>query len=162
MKTQALLIISLMLLLATPLAVRQTTADPTIEDTHLLITMDTAWDHTHPGDTFVIRTLVKNIGTNPAVYTIVKLNNIPDDWHVQPRYKLIPLLFAGQSKPLFFIVERGQPDATVYSSAEAFNAPLVQSNHIAIPISPFVLIPFGLICGVIAFSHYKQRRIKNP
>ena len=146
-----------LLLLTLPFIIPQAAAEPQ-ETTHLLITMDTAWDYHNSGDAFVIRTVVKNVGANPALYIHVKLQNIPTDWDVRPHCRLIPLLTVGQTKSLFFIVTRGDHDSTVYATAEGLNTPLVASNHIPIPISPYVVVPLGILGGIVAISYYRRRQ----
>jgi len=129
-----------------------------LSETNLFVTLDTAWEHAHAGDTFVVRADVKNIGAHPALITWVRLDNIPEDWGVQPRHQLILLLPAGQTKVKFFVVERGPTDATIYATAQAYNAPVVQSNRIAIPISLWVVGGLSVVCGVMLVREVNIRK----
>ena len=122
-----------------------------IRDTKLFVTLDTQWDHSHPGDTFVVRTDVKNIGQYPALLLWIRLQNIPEDWIVQPGQQLILLLQSGQTKAKFFVVERGPTDATIYATAQAYNAPVVSSNRIAIPINAWILAALAVACGMMLY-----------
>jgi hypothetical protein len=133
-------------------------ADP-IPQTHLFLSLDTKWEHAIPGDIFVVRADVKNIGDTPALLIQVQLQNIPDDWIIQdPSFPWILVLEPGQTKPLFFIVERGQTNATIYAEAEAYNAPVVISNRIPIPIDIMVV---GVLClfGIVFF--YRESVIRK-
>ena len=124
-------------------------ADP-IPQTHLFLSLDTTWEHASPGDVFVVRADVKNIGDNPAFLIQARLQDIPDDWIVQSQsFPWILVLEPGQTKPLFFIVERGQSDATIYAEAEAYNAPMVISDRIPIPVGIGVIVALSLIGGVL-------------
>ncbi len=133
-------------------------ADP-IPQTHLFLSLDTKWEHTQPGDVFVVRADVKNIGDTPALLIQVQLQDIPDDWIVQqPSFPWILVLEPGQTKPLFFVVERGQSDATIYAEAQAYNAPVVISNRIPIPVGTGVVIALCLIGGVLFYRESKMRK----
>jgi hypothetical protein len=133
-------------------------ADP-IPQTHLFLSLDTKWEHASPGDVFVMRADVKNIGENPALLIQVQLQDIPDDWSVQqPSFPWILLLEPGQTKPLFFVVERGQTDATIYAEAQAYNAPLVISNRIPIPVGTGVVIALCLIGSVLIYREATLRK----
>jgi hypothetical protein len=121
------------------------------ENTKLFVTLDTKWDHAHAGDTFIVRADVKNIGQYPALLIWIHLKNIPNDWNILPGQQLILLLQPGQTKPKFFAVERGPTDATIYSTAQAYNAPLVSSNRIAIPINAWILAALAVACGVMLY-----------
>jgi hypothetical protein len=132
-----------------------------IKDTKLFVTLDTKWDHAHAGDTFVVRADVKNIGAYPALLLWVHLKNIPEDWSVQPGQQLILLLQPGQTKAKFFVVERGPTDATIYATAQAFNAPVVSSNRIAIPISVGILAALAVVCGVMVYRESTLLRKKK-
>ena len=129
-----------------------------LSGTNLFVTLDTAWEHAHEGDTFVVRADVKNIGAHPALITWIRLDNIPDDWNVNPHHQLILVLPSGQTKAKFFVVERGPTDSTIYATAQAYNAPPVQSNRIAIPISLWVIGAFSLVCGAMLFREVKIRK----
>jgi len=133
-------------------------ADP-IPQTHLFLSLDTKWEHAHPGDVFVVRADVKNIGDTPALLIQVQLQDIPDDWIVQqPSFPWILVLEPGQTKPLFFVVERGQNDATIYAEAQAYNAPVVISNRIPIPVGTGIVIALCLIGGVLFYREAKMRK----
>lgn len=129
-----------------------------LDDTTLFVTLDTAWEHTKEGDAFVARTDVKNVGNSPALITLVHLENIPDDWIVSPHQQLILVLLPGQTKTKFFAIERGATDATIYATAQAYNAPVVQSNRIAIPINILVVMGLSLVCGTVLYREVKIRR----
>lgn len=126
--------------------------------TTLLVTTDSAWEHAHEGDTFVVRADVKNIGDQPALITQVSLENIPDNWIVRPHQQLILTLIPGQVKARFFVVERGATDSTIYATAQAYNAPLVQSNRIAIPINVWMVAGLFLVCGMVLYRETKIRK----
>jgi hypothetical protein len=128
------------------------------ENTTLFITLDAKWNYADPGDTFVIRTDVKNIGEHPALLVWVHLHNIPDDWSVYPSHQLILLLQPGQTKSRFFVTERGPTDATIYATAHGYNAPLVSSNRIAIPISVWVLAAFSVVCCFVLYRQASLHR----
>lgn len=128
-------------------------ADP-IPQTHLFLSLDTQWEHTNPGDIFVVRADVKNIGDSTAFLIQVHLQDIPDDWTIQePSFPWILALEPGQTKPLFFVVERGPTDATIYAEAEAYNAPVVISNTIPIPVE---LVVIGVLCLVGSVLFYRE------
>jgi hypothetical protein len=149
-----------MLLLFT-LIVPLVEADP-VPQTHLFLSIDTKWEHANPGDVFVVRSDVKNIGDSTAFLIQVQLQDIPDDWTVQePSLPWILVLEPGQTKTLFFVVERGQTDATIYAQAEAYNAPVVISNTIPIPIDFAVVGALCLIGGVL-FCREAAIRKKQP
>ena len=134
-------------------------------DTNLFLTLDTKWNHADPGDTFVARADVKNIGQYPALLIWIHLKNTPDDWIVFPSHQLILLLQPGQTKTKFFVVERGPTDATIYATAQAYNAPLVSSNRIAIPISVWILAAFAMVCGLVLYresSQYRKTESNKP
>jgi len=133
-------------------------ADP-IPQTHLFLSLDTKWEHAHSGDVFVVRADVKNIGDTPALLIQVQLQDIPDDWIVQqPSFPWILVLEPEQTKPLFFVVERGQNDATIYAEAQAYNAPVVISNRIPIPVGTGIVIALCLIGGVLFYRESKMRK----
>jgi hypothetical protein len=133
-------------------------ADP-IPQTHLFLSLDTKWEHANPGDVFAVRTDVKNIGDTPAFLIQAQLQNIPDDWVVQQSsFPWILVLEPGQTKPLFFIVERGQTDATIYAEAQAYNAPLVISNRIPIPVDIAVVVALCLIGSVLFYREATIRK----
>jgi hypothetical protein len=147
----------LMLLLLTTIA--PLVGATSVPQTHLFLNLETGWEHANPGDIFVVRANVKNIGDVPAFLIRVRLQNVPDDWVVRPScFPWILLLQPGQTKPRFFIVQRGQTDATVYAKAKAYNAPLVESNRIPIPIDLGVIIALSLLGGVLL---YRESRIRN-
>lgn len=127
-------------------------------DTKLFLTLDTQWEHSHDGDTFVVRADVKNIGEYPALITRIHLENIPDNWDVRPHQQLILVLMPGQTKAKFFVVQRGETDATIYATAHAYNAPLVQSNRIAIPVSLWIVAALSVVCGVVLYRETKLRK----
>jgi hypothetical protein len=129
-----------------------------INETNLFITLDTAWEHAHEGDTFVVRADVKNIGEHPALITWIRLENIPDDWNVRPHQQLILVLPSGQTKAKFFVVERGTTDSTIYAKAQAFNTPPVQSDRIPIPINLWIVAGFSLVCGTVLYREVKTRK----
>ena len=129
-----------------------------LDDTTLFVTLDSAWEHAQEGDTFVIRADVKNIGDYPALITQINLENIPQDWTIHPHHQLILVLLPNQTKSKFFVVERGPTDATVYATAQAYNAPAVQSNRIAIPINILVIVGFSLVCGTVLYRETKMRK----
>jgi hypothetical protein len=129
-----------------------------IQDTTLFLQADTAWEHSSPGDVFVVRTNVKNVGNYPAVLVRVNLENIPDDWQVRPGHHWVMLLLPQQIEPRFFVVERGATDATIYAKADALNAPPVISNHIAIPISWSVLAILMVVCSAVLYREVKSRK----
>ncbi|HIG99993.1 MAG TPA: hypothetical protein HA258_05370 [Thermoplasmata archaeon] len=136
-------------------------ADP-IPQTHLFLSIDTQWEHANPGDVFVVRADVKNIGDATAFLIQVQLQDIPDDWIVNdPGFPWILVLEPGQSKPLFFVVERGQTDATIYAEAVAYNAPVMISNRIPIPVELAVV---GALCliGSVLFYREAALRKKQP
>jgi hypothetical protein len=133
-------------------------ADP-IPQTHLFLNLDTKWEHANPGDIFVVRADVKNIGDTTAFLIQVHLQDVPDDWIVQdPSIPWILVLEPGQTKPLFFIVERGQTDATIYAEAEAYNAPVVISNRIPIPVNLAVVVALCLIGSIL---YYREATIRK-
>ncbi len=133
-------------------------ADP-IPQTHLFLSLDTKWEHANPGDVFVVRADVKNIGDTPALLIQVQLQDIPNDWVVQePSFPWILVLEPGQAKPLFFIVERGHTDATIYAQAVAYNAPVVISNRIPIPVGIAVVGALCLIGGILFYRESSVRR----
>ncbi|MCX6662175.1 MAG: hypothetical protein NTY91_06450 [Euryarchaeota archaeon] len=133
-------------------------ADP-IPQTHLFLSLDTKWEHANAGDVFAVRTDVKNIGDTPAFLIQAQLQNIPDDWVVQQSsFPWILVLEPGQTKPLFFIVERGQTDATIYAEAQAYNAPLVISNRIPIPVDIAVVVALCLIGSVLFYREATIRK----
>jgi hypothetical protein len=133
-------------------------ADP-IPQTHLFLSLDTKWEHASPGDVFVVRADVKNIGDTPALLIQTRLQNIPDDWVVQlPSFPWILVLEPGQTKPMLFIVERGQTDATIYAEAQAYNAPLVISNRIPIPVGIGVVVALCLIGSVLFYREATIRK----
>jgi uncharacterized membrane protein len=127
-------------------------------ETDLFVTLDSAWEHANAGDTFVVRADVKNIGEEPALITWVRLEGIPDDWDVQPPKHLILILQPDETQSVFFAVERGPTDATIYATASAYNAATVQSNRIAIPISLWIVVGISLVCGVVAYREIKTRK----
>ena len=129
-----------------------------MNETNLFVTMDTAWEHANAGDTFVVRANVKNIGQHPALITWIRLDNIPSDWNVHPHRQLILVLPTGQTKAKFFVIERGPTDSTIYATAQAYNAPPVQSNRIAIPINLWVVGGLSLVCGAMLFREVKIRK----
>jgi hypothetical protein len=151
-------IVVCMLLMAVGLIALGGNTAVALSETNLFVTLDTAWEHAHEGDTFVVRADVKNIGDHPALITWVRLENIPDDWDVQPHNQLILLLPSGQTKAKFFVVERGPTDSTIYAKAQAYNAPPVQSNRIAIPINLWIVVGFSLVCGTVLFREVKIRK----
>jgi hypothetical protein len=59
-------------------------AEP-ISQTNLFLKLDTSWEHANPGDVFVARADVKNIGDTPALLIQVSLANVPHDWKVRPQ-----------------------------------------------------------------------------
>jgi hypothetical protein len=133
-------------------------ADP-IPQTHLFLSLDSQWEHAHPGDIFVVRTDVKNIGETPALLVQVELQNIPGDWIIQdPGFPWILVLEPGQTKPLFFIVERGQTNATIFAEAQAYNAPVVISNRIPIPIDIMVV---GALCLLGSVFFYREAVVRK-
>ena len=129
-----------------------------LDETTLFVTLDSSWEHTKEGDTFVVRADVKNIGEYPALITWIHLENAPEDWDVQPLQHLILVLDPDQTESRFFVVERGSSDATIYATAQAYNAPAVQSNRIAIPIHLFIVVGFSLVCGMVV---YREARIRK-
>jgi len=129
-----------------------------LEQTDLFVTLDTAWEYAHEGDTFVARADVKNIGDYPALITRIHLENIPGDWNVRPHQQLILVLPPGQTTAKFFVIERGTTDSTIYANAQAYNAPPVQSNRIAIPISMLIVVGFSLVCGIVVYRETKIRK----
>jgi hypothetical protein len=129
-----------------------------LEGTNLFVTLDSAWEHANEGDTFVVRADVKNIGTHPALITWVRLDNVPDDWNVRPHHNLILVLPSGDTKAKFFVVERGPTDATIYATAQSYNAPAVQSNRIAIPINLWIVVGLSFMCSVILYREVKTRK----
>jgi hypothetical protein len=157
MRKKQRIIVCMLLMAVGFLAVGGTTA-AAISDTNLFVTLDSAWEHADAGDTFVVRADVKNIGQYPALITWVHLDNVPADWNVRPHHQLICVLPSGQTKAKFFVVERGQTDSTIYATAKAFNAPPVQSNRIAIPISLWIVVGFSLVCGTVLYREVKIRK----
>jgi hypothetical protein len=129
-----------------------------LDETDLFVTLDSSWEHTNEGDTFVVRADVKNIGEHPALITWIRLENIPDDWNVQPSQNLILILEPNQTQSCFFVVERGPTDATIYATVDAYNAPVVQSNRIAIPINVWIVAGLSLVCGVVAYREIQTRK----
>jgi hypothetical protein len=129
-----------------------------LDDTTLFVTLDSSWEHASEGDTFVVRADVKNIGQNPALITWVRLENIPADWNVQPPQNLMLVLEPNQTQSCFFVVQRGATDATVYATADAYNAPVVQSNRIAIPVSLWVVVGISLVCGIVVYKEVNTRK----
>jgi hypothetical protein len=154
-------ILMCMLLMTVGLVAFGQTAAATLNQTTLFISTDTAWEHAHEGDTFVVRADVKNIGSLPALITRVHLENIPADWNVRPHQQVILLLMPGQIKPKFFVVERGATDSTIYSTAQAYNAPLVQSDRIPIPINIWIVVGLSLVCGTMLYREVKIRKKKE-
>lgn len=132
-----------------------------LDETNLFVTLDSSWEHAKAGDTFVVRADVKNIGQYPALITWIRLDEIPDDWDVQPPQHLILILPPGQIKSNFFVVERGATDATIYATVHAYNAPAVQSNRIAIPINLWIVAGLSLVCGVVLFREVNIRKKKG-
>jgi len=148
----------LSMLLITCIIIPLVGADP-IPQTHLFLNLDTKWEHANPGDVFVVRADVKNIGDSTAFLIEVRLQNIPNDWIVQdPTVPWISVLEPGQTKHMFFIVERGQTDATIYADAKAYNAPLVISNRIPIPIDFLVV---GALCLIGCVLFYREATIRK-
>lgn len=135
-----------------------TTAVALVGETSLFVTVDSAWEHANAGDTFVVRVDVKNIGEHTALITWIQLENIPDDWDVQPPKNLILTLQPRETQTVFFAVERGPTDATIYAIASAYNAAAVQSNRIAIPISLWVVAGFSLLCGAVVYRGIHTRK----
>ena len=136
-------------------------AEP-IPQTTLFLNLDTSWEHANPGDVFVARADVKNIGDTPALLIQVNLANVPHDWRVRPQnLRWILLLNPGETKPQFFVIERGQTDATIYAEAQAYNAPLVISNRIPIPIGVGVIIALSLVGGVLFYREARMRKKKG-
>jgi len=136
-------------------------AEP-IPQTTLFLNLDTSWEHANPGDVFVARADVKNIGGTPALLIQVSLANVPHDWKVRPQnLRWILLLNPGETKPQFFVIERGQTDATIYAEAQAYNAPLVISNRIPIPIGVGVIIALSLVGGVLFYREARMRKKKG-
>ena len=129
-----------------------------LDETDLFVTLDSSWEHANEGDTFVVRSDVKNIGEYPALITWIRLDNIPEDWDVQPPQHLVLILEPGETQSNFFVVERGATDATIYATAQAYNAPAVQSNRIPIPISLWIVAAFSLVCGVVVYREAKTRK----
>jgi hypothetical protein len=129
-----------------------------LDDTTLFVSLDSSWEHSHEGDTFVVRADVKNIGGHPALITWIQLENIPDDWDVTPPQHLVLILEPNETKSVFFVVERGPTDATIYATADAYNAPLVQSNRIAIPINIWIVAGLSLAVGVVAYREIQSRK----
>jgi hypothetical protein len=134
------------------------TAAVALDETDLFVTLDSSWEHANEGDTFAIRADVKNIGEQTALITWIRLENIPDDWNVQPPQHLILILQPGETQSCFFVVERGATDATIYATAQAYNAPVVQSNRIAIPVNVWIVAGLSLVCGVVAYREVKTRK----
>jgi len=129
-----------------------------LDETNLFVSLDSSWEHTSEGDTFVVRADVKNIGQYPALITWVQLDNIPEDWDVRPSQHLILVLSPDQTEPRFFVVTRGASDATIYATADAYNAPPVQSNKIAIPINLWIVVGLFAVCGIVAYREMKMRK----
>lgn len=139
-------------------ALGATTAVAPSGETDLFLSLDSAWEHANAGDTFAVRADVKNIGDQPALITWVRLENIPDDWVVQPPQHLILVLQPNEIQSVFFAVERGSTDATIYATASAYNAATVQSNRIAIPISLWIVVGISLVCGIVAYREIQTRK----
>jgi hypothetical protein len=129
-----------------------------LEPTSLFIEVDKHWKDNESGDKFVVRTDVKNIGEHSACEVTVKLENLPGDWIVKPSKHEVYELAPGEITINYFIIERGEPDETIYASAEALNAPKVISETIAIPIFPLVLILLGFVCGIILYKEKTKKK----
>jgi hypothetical protein len=147
-----------MLLMVTGFIVLSGNAAAAIDETTLFVTLDSAWEHADEGDTFVVRADIKNIGDSPALITRIHLANIPDDWDVRPHQQLILVLPPGETVAKFFVIERGATDSTIYATAQAHNAPLVQSNRVAIPISLWIVMGLSLVCGTVLYREVKIRK----
>ncbi|MBN1861901.1 MAG: hypothetical protein JW840_10640 [Candidatus Thermoplasmatota archaeon] len=158
MKKKQQLVIRMLLMAAGLVALGTTTAAALTGETDLFVTLDSAWEHANAGDTFVVRADVKNIGEQPALITWIRLENIPDDWEVQPPKHLILILQPNETQTAFFAVERGPSDATIYATASAYNAATVQSNRIAIPINLWIVVGISLVCGVVAYREIQIRK----
>jgi len=131
-----------------------------IDDTELFIELDVHWKYNESEDKFVGRTDVTNIGDYTAYCVWVKLKNIPSDWKVDPKKHHICKIEPGNTSVNYFIIERGEESETIYAEAYAINADPVQSETIAIPIFPQVLILLGLVCGVIVHRDIKKKKLK--
>jgi hypothetical protein len=158
MRKKQRIIVCMLLMMAGFIILGGTSAVATNGETNLFVTLDTAWEHANAGDTFVVRADVKNIGAHPAFITWVSLDNIPDDWNVHPHHQLICVLQSGQTKAKFFVVDRGQTDSTIYATAQAYNAPPVQSNRIAIPINLWIVVGLSCVCGIALYREVKIRK----
>lgn len=153
-----LLIITLLLFGVTVPVISATTSMP---QTTLFIHLDNAWKSTQPGDTFIVRADVKNIGETTAFLIKVNLKNIPDDWSVQQSGVLpwILELEPGKTASQFFVVERGATDATeIYAIAQAYNSPPVTSNHIQIPINIGVIVALSFTGSALFYREAKLRK----
>ena len=160
MKRRAIIGASILLLIATPLITGAVAATSDTQ-TSLFISLDTYWEHKNNGDAFVVRADVKNIGDYAAIDIVINLKNVPSDWNTTPWHMNIPILAPGQTKTCYFIIERGPTNSTIYATAEALNAPLVQSNRIAIPISLYVIAGFAVVCSVLIIQVHRQRKKNN-
>ena len=153
-----LLIITLLLFGAIVPVMGTTTSMP---QTHLFLRLDNAWKSTQPGDTFVVRADVKNLGETTAYLIKVDLKNIPDDWNFQQSGTLpwILELEPGKTASQFFIVERGATDTTeIYATAKAYNSPPVTSNYIPIPIGISVIVALSFTGSVLFYREAKLRK----
>lgn len=130
-----------------------------LDQTNLFIELDSAWEFADPGDVFVLRSDVTNIGDEVAVSVDVQMEDIPQDWIVIPLVHHLYSIQPGETKPYFFIVEKGPTDATVFASAEGYNAPLVYSNSIPIPVLPLTILGLAGIIGVAGY--HQKKRIKR-
>ena len=133
-------------------------AEEYLPQTNLFLQIDTYWNHTDSGDVFVVRTDTKNIGEYPAFLVLVNLENIPSNWQVRPHHQFIGILEPGQTKTKFFIVERGETDATIYAKADAYNSPPVVSNTIPIPINVWIVVALAVVCGALLYRETKIRK----
>jgi hypothetical protein len=126
-------------------------------ETHLFMEIKAYGDYNDPGDSFVVKATVTNIGDYNAFYIFLRLENIPDDWVVHPSYHFICWLRPGGSVTRCFGVVRGEDDATIHGCAWALNAKKVISNKIPIPISPLVLLSLLLVFAAF-YVHRRRKR----
>jgi len=126
-------------------------------ETHLFMEIEAIGDYSDPGDSFVVKAVVTNIGDYTAICVFLRLENIPSGWLVHPDYHFICRLRPCTSVVKCFGVVRDDEDSTIHGSAWALNARKVLSNEIAIPIHPVVLLSLLLVFAVFYIHRRKKQ-----
>ena len=103
---------------------------------------------------------IVNIGEHVAVQPVVRLENIPADWVVEPETK-IPLnnIRPGLDRYQAFKIFKGQSNSTIFAIAGAKNAPEVSSEHIPVPV--FALVGAALAGCFMGLTHLARKPKKR-